>query len=324
MSSVERFESSSTSLSQAMALRNEAIWKELSKVSLIAAVEQFLTTLEGHTRRAYRAAFHSIFNLFIQAKIFDPCHTLQTFALANLEFLLDEIRSKVPGAESTKQARSAAFIALTRHLQRATGGVIRKVVPRKGKSNPTFRQIRESSLTKAMTQSQWTKFLWSLKRISFRDYLVAKTILQGAKRVGEVLSTSLSQIDWAKNQIAFRQFKSKELEKYTVITYPESFMKELREYVGDRTEGPIFITRNRKPVTQPHLYRSFAGASVQAGLSFTVHPHVLRASAITFLSMQGYHAEQIMRVSGHADAKLVRYYDKTPLENNPTRDINLI
>ncbi|MES2274235.1 MAG: tyrosine-type recombinase/integrase, partial [Chlamydiota bacterium] len=74
----------------------------------------------------------------------------------------------------------------------------------------------------------------------------------------------------------------------------------------------------------PHLYRVFAGARIDAGIPFTVHPHVLRASAITYLSAQGFAADQIMRVSGHADAKLVRYYDKTPIEQNPSRDVSLI
>jgi integrase len=314
----------STSFSEAVELRNDAVWQELSSVSLLQATNHFLSTLEGNTQRAYRAAFNSIFDLFIKLNLFDPRANLQTFALANLENLLDEIRNKLTGAESTKQARSAAFIALTRYLQRATGGLIRKALPRKEKTNPTFRQIRETSLTKAMNRAQWTKFLAILKQHSLRDYLVAKTILQGAKRVGEVLSAQIDQINWQERQITFRQFKSKILEKYTIITYPESFMKELKDHLGERREGPIFITRSGKPLTQPHLYRSFATASQQAGISFTVHPHVLRASAITYLSSQGFHADQIMRVSGHADAKLIRYYDKTPLEDNPTRDISMI
>ena len=309
---------------QALTTRDEAIWESLSNITLISAVEQFLKTLRSNTQRAYRAAFNAIFTLFTESKIFNPQTTLQTFALANIEYLLDEIRTKIPGAEATKQARAAAFIALSRYLQRATGGMIRRVVPKREKLNPTFRQIRETSVTKALSKMQWTQFLYSLKRMSFRDYLVAKTILQGAKRVSEVLFSRIEDIDWAKNQIIFKQLKSKEIEKYTVISYPDSYMQELREYIGDRKTGIIFVTRNGKPLSQPHLYRIFASASIDAGLPFTVHPHVLRASAITYLSVQGYHADQIMKVSGHADIKLVRYYDKTPIEQNPSKDISLI
>ncbi|MDP1614441.1 MAG: hypothetical protein Q8L68_01450 [Methylococcales bacterium] len=57
---------------------------------------------------------------------------------------------------------------------------------------------------------------------------------------------------------------------------------------------------------------------------FIVHPHVLRASTITYLSSQGYSAEQIMKISGHAGIELVKYYDKTPIENNLSQEVNLI
>ncbi len=316
--------SSSTSMTEATAQRDEAIWKELGKISLAQASDYFLLSLKGHTKRTYRAAFQSIFQLFGQLGLFDPQNTLQTFALSNLEFLLDEIRGKLPGTESTKQARAAAFISLTRFLQRTTGGVVRTAMPNKEKVNPTFKQIRETAATQSLTKVQWTKLLLSLKRASFRDYLVAKMILQGAKRVGEVLTAQIDQINWNQNQITFKQFKSKELEKFTVITYPKDFMKELRDYIDERKEGPIFITKHGKALTQPHLYRSFSLAGNQIGVPFTVHPHVLRASAITYLSLQGYNADQIMKVSGHADVKLVRYYDKTPIEKNLSQEVNLI
>jgi len=323
MTNITQTETQITHL-QAIASRDEAIWDTLATITLASAVEQFLKTLRNNTQRAYRAAFNAIFTLFTESNLFNPHATLQVFALANIEFLLDEIRNKIPGAEATRQARAAAFIALSRYLQRATGGMIRRVVPRREQLNPTFRQIRETSSTKALSKMQWTQFLYALKRMSFRDYLVAKTILQGAKRVSEVLFSKIDDIHWAKNQIIFQQLKSKQIEKYTLITYPDSFMQELREYIGDRKTGIIFITRNGKPLSQPHLYRIFAAAGVDAGLPFTVHPHVLRASAITYLSAQGYHADQIMKVSGHADIKLVRYYDKTPIEQNPSKDISLI
>jgi integrase len=309
---------------QALSQRDESIWAGLAQISLLDAASHFINTLSGHTKRTYQTALDKIFHLFIDLKLFDPSNSLQIFSLSNLEFLLDEVRSKIEGSEATKQARAAAFIGLTRYLQRATGGIVRRVVPKREKNNPTFRKIRDTATTKAMNKAQWTIFLSALKRISFRDYLVAKTILQGAKRVSEVLFVRIEQINWASNQITFKQLKSSEVEKYTIITYPPSFIDELRDYVGDRKKGYIFLTRNGKHLSQPHLYRVFSAAGFQAGLSFTVHPHVLRASAITYLSANGFAADQILRVSGHADTKLVRYYDKTPIEHNPSRDVSLI
>jgi len=39
----------------------------------------------------------------------------------------------------------------------------------------------------------------------------------------------------------------KGLIKETVITYPESIMRQLKEYIGNR-KGLVFITRGEKPV----------------------------------------------------------------------------
>ncbi|MDP1614439.1 MAG: site-specific integrase [Methylococcales bacterium] len=311
-------------MSRAKMERDETIWKELAKISLSEAADHFIASLKGHTQRTYRAAFTSIFQFFIKQQVFDPKQSLQTFALSNLEFLLDQIREQLVGAEATKQARAAAFISLTRYLQRATGGVVRTVIPKKEQAHPTFRKIRNTAVTQSLTKLQWNQFFLSLKRTSFRDYLIAKMILQGAKRVGEVLTAEIHQIQWNTQQIIFKQFKSKEIEKFTVITYPTDFLKELREYLGERIEGPIFITKHGKNVTQSHLYRSFSQAGRQASISFIVHPHVLRASTITYLSSQGYSAEQIMKISGHAGIELVKYYDKTPIENNLSQEVNLI
>lgn len=311
-------------LGEAKAVRDEAIWKELSKMSLQAAAGFFLQTLTGHTKRAYAAAFRSIFRLFREFNIFSPEAPLQTLAIANVEFLLDEIREKLKGTEATKQARAAAFISLTRYLQRATGGLMRAAVPNREKTRPTFRQIRITAATQSLTKVQWTKFLLALKETSFRDYLVAKMILQGAKRVSEVLLACMEQIDWNTSQITFKQLKSKEIEKFTIITYPKEFMGELKLYLGEKKGGLIFTTRLGQPLTQAHMYRAFKTAGKKSGAPFTVHPHVLRASAITYLSMQGYSVDQIMKVSGHADAKQVCYYDKTPIENNPTKEVDLV
>lgn len=311
-------------LSEAKSVRDETVWKELSKMTLQDAAKVFLQTLTGHTKRAYGAAFRSIFKLFREFRIFSPEASLQTLAIANVEFLLDEIREKLRGSDATKQARAAAFISLTRYLQRATGGLIRAAQPNHEKTRPTFRQVRITAATQSLTKVQWTKFLSALKETSFRDYLVAKMILQGAKRVSEVLSARIEQINWNSLQITFKQLKSKEIEKFTIITYPKQFIDELKLYLGDKKEGLIFATRGEKPLTQSHMYRAFKNAGKKSGAPFTVHPHVLRASAITYLSMQGYSVDQIMKVSGHADAKLVRYYDKTPIENNPTKEVNLV
>ncbi len=179
--------------------------------------------------------------------------------------------------------------------------MIRKAIPCKDNGASTFKKIRSLAITEALTEKELFIFLKALKAINYRDYLIAQTIIQGAKRLDEVLTAQIAQIDWTDNKITFKQSKSRELEQITIIHYPEYFMKDLKEYVADRGgENFIFITDKGNKVVQPHIFRSFVRAGIRSNLSKKVTAHTLRATAITVLTNKGYNVEQIMKVSGHA------------------------
>jgi integrase len=303
--------------------QTNAVWEQLANCTVSDSVSSFLSTLSAPTQRSYKAAFNSIFEIWEQRGIFSRNSSLQALALSNLENLLDCIETYLNGSLSTRQSRCSAFIAFTKYMDRATGGIIRPAKPRKG-ANGTFKRIRDKGSTKAFSHEDWGKFSKALKEISHRDYLIAKAIFQGAKRCSEVLLCEIPSIDWENSRIEYKQLKSNVFEKKTVITYNHEFMKELKDYIGERKEGVIFVTRTGHPVTQPHLHRSFSAASVRAGLAVRVHPHMLRASAITLFMKMGYHSDQIIKVSGHSNTSLVLYYDRSSIEDNLTQQASLL
>lgn len=61
-----------------------------------------------------------------------------------------------------------------------------------------------------------------------------------------------------------------------------TFFWALRLHIGDR-QGYVFITRSGKPVMLNQLAVTFVKAGRAAGIPFKISPHVLRASAITYL-----------------------------------------
>lgn len=298
------------------------IWDILAQITVEEAAESFLSQLKVHTKRSYRTALKNIFAIWEKKGIFNRKASLQTLAQCNLETLLDLIAQNITSSESTKQNRCAAFVSFTKFLCRSTRRVIHPALPKQG-ANPTFQKIRKKSATGSFTLEEWGRFIQALRKISYRDYLIAKAIFQGAKRCSEVLEARIESINWEEKAIRYIQLKSHLIEDSTYIHYSQEFMNELREYLDGRTCGYIFITRTGCPLTQPHLYRSFAYASVLAKLKKRVHPHMLRASAITSLFKMGYHSDQIMQVSGHANPTMVIYYDKTPIEDNLTKEIKL-
>jgi integrase/recombinase XerD len=100
-------------------------------------------------------------------------------------------------------------------------------------------------------------------------------------------------------------------------------MNRLREYIGERT-GSVFVTRSGKPVMINQLATTFAKAGKAAGIPFKVSPHVLRASAVTYLKQQGFQDSDIMRVTGHSTSEMVFAYDKSSRADNASKKVNLI
>ncbi len=174
-----------------------------------------------------------------------------------------------------------------------------------------------------MTQAQWIRFFDALEKVGSREALIAKIILQGGKRVSEVLSLKVEQIDFERSKIIFKQSKTKGLNKETIITYPESVIEKLRAYIEERT-GYVFVSRFGKPVDLRWVASIFAKAGKQAGIPFKVTPHVLRASTVTYLKMQGFADSDIMKITGHANSAMVHAYDKSSREDNPSEKIWLV
>jgi len=312
-----------TNYDKAVSAVRDVIWDKLSDRTVGEALELWLATLGNLTATNYRSGMRKL----AQHGLINATMSLQAFALVNHESVIDRIKRDVVAnevwSECTRQARAACYISFTGFLSRRFQGLIKKAIPCKEGNAKTFQRVHDKVHTNAMTVSQWGAFLTCLFAINQRDCLIAKLALQGAKRIGEVLTLTTTQIDWAKGEIAFVQSKTKGLHKETVISYPNSIMEELRAYIAGRN-GLVFVTRSGKGVPLCQLAKTFAKAGKQAGVPFKVSPHVLRASAVTYLKQQGFSDSDVMRVSGHASSSMVYAYDKSSRSDNASKKVSLV
>lgn len=207
------------------ALKNKKsnLWNQLEKISVREAISLWLGTLNGLTQDSYAKWM----NRLIEMDLVSPEMNLQTFSLVNQNVVVDKIKLVAEWSETTRQSRAACFISFTGFLDRRTEGVIKKAVPSREGVNRTFFKVHDEVVTEAMNQCQWIAFLSELEKINHRDCLIAKTILQGAKRKSEVLELKLNQINWKTREISFKQKKTGGREQITVITYPDEFMGQL-------------------------------------------------------------------------------------------------
>lgn len=309
---------------QATSLKNNYLWDQLSKITVWEALEQWIATLSPLTAKNYRSGVRQL----IERRYLHPEMPLQAFSIVNSDAIVDRIKKEsIPGAETwsecTRQARAACYISFTRFLSRRSGGMIKKALPCREGMDKTFYKVRDKVDSEAMTQAQWSAFLEALSKINPRDCLIAKIVLQGGKRINEVLFLTTDRISWTDSTISFAQSKTKGVKRYTIITYPKTIMDMLKAYIGGRT-GLVFVTSTGGKIDRNQMAITFEKAGIAARIPFKVTPHVLRASTVTYLKQQGFSDSDIMKITGHASAEMVNAYDKSDRADNASKKVCLV
>lgn len=312
--------------------KQEAIWKSLAKVTVRKAVDLWLETiLNPRTKKSYTFSMEELLS-----RDFILSHwSLQQFSLISPDAIIDKIKTEAifmrqrenqgtlkQWSMKTRESRIACFLSFTRYLSRKSEGLIRRGVPSKDGIEKTFSSPSKKVKTKAMTRSQVMRFLEELDQLNCRDAMLARLCLHGGKRINEVLSLKVDQIDFVKNQIVFHQSKSKFSDDFTVISFErpsaQALLNELRRYIGGRT-GLVFVTSSGNGLRQNQIDRNFLKAGERAGIPFRVSPHNLRATAVTLWKEDGFNDSLIMKATGHSSSEMVHRYDKTDIADNVTR-----
>ena len=261
------------------------------------AAEIWLSTLSPLTRKNYASGIKFLVSL----EIFDLTETLEKAISFDHNESLFKIKSTTAFngkvfSEASKQARAACYISFTKFLCRLTKGYIKPAIPSKEFGNTTFFKIRDKVKTVSISKREWTIFFDALRLVNYRDYPIGKLIVQGVRKLDEILSLRKEDIFFASNQIAFRIKKRQNKEVNVLITFPFSLIEELKEYVGKRN-GFVFISEDGSPTTTSQVAHNFKIAALRSAMTTKITPRVLRASALIYLKQIGLRDEEIMRVS---------------------------
>ena len=111
--------------------------------------------------------------------------------------------------------------------------------------------------------------------MNLRNYLIGALQLQGAKRISEVLEARIEDVDWEADAIHFIQKKSDVLEKRTQAFFPGNVMRSLREYLGERDAGHIFITRSERGLSRFDVRQFYQSAYKRVGINKKGLTHML-------------------------------------------------
>ncbi|QVE49623.1 site-specific integrase (plasmid) [Chlamydia crocodili] len=293
-------------------------------LTVLEAANVWLATLSPITKKNYASGI----KFLISNNILDGSMKLESLVCFDHCDALNKIKSLTytytgkTVSEASKQARAACYISFTKFLYRLTKGLIKQASPSRDFGNSTFYKIRDKVKTEFISKKEWLVFFDSLKKISFRDYLIGKLIIQGVRKLNEVISLRTDDISFVQNQVTFKIKKRQNRYQEVKVSYPNFLMQELRDYLGNR-EGWVFVSGEGQQVAINQVYYYFKLAENDINSPIKVTPHVLRASALAYLKKMGFADQEIMRVSCLSSTQMLSAYD-TGKTDNLTSQLPLI
>ena len=162
-----------------------------------------------------------------------------------------------------------------------------------------------ASTEKELTKSEYERLLRTAKsKNNERLYLLMQTICSTGIRVSELKFITVEAVKKEQARINCKG-------KLRDVILPEQLCKILSHYISKQKikSGPIFVSRNGKPLNRSNIWADMKKLCLAAGVSKNkVFPHNLRhLFAKTFYSLQKY-IVRLADVLGHSSVDTTRIY----------------
>ena len=156
---------------------------------------------------------------------------------------------------------------------------------------------------KELTKEEYERLLMAAGK-NFRVYLLLQTICSTGIRVSELVFITA---DAVRNKTAYIRNKGKS----RIVFLPEKLCEMLKAYMKKKNikSGPVFITRNGKPLDRSNIWSAMKKLCKKAGVSEKkVFPHNLR-----HLFARTYYAREkdvvkLADILGHSNVNTTRIY----------------
>lgn len=123
---------------------------------------------------------------------------------------------------------------------------------------------------KQKTLHRWLKydiFIKLLTKLDDRCQLVAKLLYFGGSRVlAEILDLDVRDVDFDRRVITYDTFE---------ISYPLHVVEDIKNLIGDRNKGKVFLGKNKTSLNAATIFRNFKEAASQIGLNGEFSPKML-------------------------------------------------
>jgi site-specific recombinase XerC len=128
-----------------------------------------------------------------------------------------------------------------------------------------------------------------------RDRVLVELLLGTGIRLGSALALDVGDVDFEHGEIALRTTKNN---RPSTLIMPASVAKRLRAFLGDRTEGPVFLAGSRR-ISMRHAQRRLGAWLTKAGVQGR-SAHSLRHTYATSLLARTGDLRLVQAAMGHA------------------------
>lgn len=256
----------------------------------------FLLGFSEHTRAAYRSDLAD-YASWLAAQRLNPLTATRPVVEAYTRDL--EARKL---ARSTIARRLATLAGYYREALDA-GLVTRSPVDR-------VRRPRTGgdSQTLGLDRGELRLFLTAAERVSARDRALVELLALNGLRVSEALAADISDRGLERGHCTLT-VTGKGGSRAIVPLAPRT-CDALDASVADRTEGPLFVTKNGSRVDRHAAAKIVQRVARLASITKHLSPHSLRHSAITAALDAGVPLRDVQDFARHADPRTTRRYDR--------------
>lgn len=142
---------------------------------------------------------------------------------------------------------------------------------------------------------------------NFRDRCIIKTLYWLGLRRKELVELDVRDIDFDRKRVLVREGKGGKTRIVPIID--DEYLSDLQHLLGNRKEGPVFISSQRKQISLRMINRIIEKTGDTAGIKNPnparahLNPHLFRHSIARFLKSKGFTAEWIQNFLGHQSYK---------------------
>lgn len=255
-----------------------------------------------HTRRAYARQFETWVRFCLARQT--PVHPLRATRLDADAFMRALENSEMP-ATSVAHALSAASSFYRYAATLDDEGKLRNPFANidRPKVDPDY------SGTEGLTPEETAALIEAARLLSSRAYALVVALYTLGLRINEALAADVASLGQDRGHRTLTVVRKGG--KLAKLPLPPITIDAFEEYLGERTDGPLFITRTGARMQEPEAFKLLRRLAKRIGLpqAESIHPHVLRHGFITDGLDQGVPLHVMQDAVGHKDPRTTQRYN---------------